>query len=1503
MQCRQCHAENPAEARFCLHCGAPQALHCGHCGRDLPAEARFCMACGQAVGKASSVGQTSKPGAASLAAPAAPAVRTSRAEAVHTPPAAPLPATLGGGRYRVKRFLGEGARKRVYLARDTSLDSEVAIAVVKTEGLDADGLTRVRREAQAMGRLRDHPHIVPVFDIGQEGIQPYIVSQLLEGGSVDDRLREVDAHKLPIAEALRIALQVAQALEHAHSLGIVHRDLKPGNVWLARDGTAKLGDFGLAVALDQSRLTHEGMLVGTVAYIAPEQAMGRTPDSRSDLYALGAMLYEMLAGRPPFLGDDAVTVISQHVSTPPVAPSWHNPEVPPALEALIQKLLAKDPAARPQRASEVVAILRRIQSAPAESAAPPPATGHVVTRRRAAWGRFVGRRQELDQLKEALEDALGGRGSLAMLVGEPGIGKTRLAEEFTVYARLRGAQVLSGRSYEGAVEVAYFPFVEAFRQYVRARPDAELRRELGEGAPDVANLVSEIRQRFPDLPTASPLQGDAERLRLFGSITEFLRAATAAGPLVRHLDDLHWADMPSLLLLRHLARHLAGERLLILGSYRDVELDRTHPLAEVLGTLRRETSFRRVLLRGLPTDDIVAYLTALADEEPDPAVQAGRRALAEALERETEGNPFFIGEVLSHLVESGKLYWDGAHWRTNVTSTSELGIPEGVREVVGRRLSALGEACNRMLTVASAMPAGFSWDVLRTTVEGEEATLLDALEEALAARLIREREGGAAASYEFTHALIRQTLYEELSAPRRVLLHRHIGERLEALHAREPGPHLAELAHHFFQAAPGGDVDKAVDYAVRAGERAVSVAAFEEAAAHFERALQALELVRGASPERQCRVLLALAEVHGRVGALDASRAEAGRAAELARALGSAELLALAALRYGSEHAPSLELDEPRVRLLEEALAACGSEANELVVRLLRRLAIEFTFVDAARAEERANQSVEIARRIGKPGVLAYALSGRHWSLGAAERLEERLPTSRELLAVSMRAGLKDFQSDGHASLHFDLLEKGDAAGARAQLEGYVALAKQTREPAALWLSVVYQGLWAILEGRFEDAERLANAALELARRFEHGGGPMFHAIQISRVRAEQGRLAEMIPVIEAIAKSSPILSWRARLAQLYAEFGREEDARREFEQLAADDFASIPVDTTRLLTLVYVVEACALLRDAKRAEVLYRLLLPYAKRNVVVVNAAVNGSVERYLGQLAATLGRYDDAARHFEAAIDFDRRLGARPLQARVQVDYARMLLLRGAPGDRERALRLANDALGVAHTLGMQLVTERALALKLEAQGVDGTDTRHSVYAVATLVQTAQPDLSADAAADGTVTLVFSDMEGFTHMTESLGDIAAHQVVQTHNRIVREQAAAHGGREVELRGDGFLLAFPSARQAALCAISLQRAFAAHNASNGGRPVRIRIGVHTGEAIKDAEKFFGKTVIQAFRIADLAAGEEILTSSLTAELLRSAGDLRFDAEREVELKGLEGRHRVYALDWRSTA
>jgi len=379
----------------------------------------------------------------------------------------------------VKGFLGEGGRKRVYLAHDTKLDRDVAVAVIKTDGLDEAGLSRVKREAQAMGRLGDHPNIVTVFDIGDDGVQPYIVSQYMGGGDLDGMLSKAPNRRLPILDAMQIAWQVVQGLAHAHGRGIIHRDLKPGNIWLSEDGVPKIGDFGLAVSLDRSRLTIEGMMVGTVAYMAPEQALGRQPDARSDLYSLGCVTYEMVTGRAPFLGDDPVAIISQHINTAPVAPSWHNPEVPRALESMVLRLLAKDPNERPESAAAIPQALQAIV-ATASTTTPVAAESDVNPLDRLAAGIFVGREKEMDELRAGLEDSLSGRGRLMMLVGEPGIGKTRTSEEFATYARLRNVQVLWGRCYEGEGAPRLLA-VGADHPLLRARQRAE-GADVGDGA-------------------------------------------------------------------------------------------------------------------------------------------------------------------------------------------------------------------------------------------------------------------------------------------------------------------------------------------------------------------------------------------------------------------------------------------------------------------------------------------------------------------------------------------------------------------------------------------------------------------------------------------------------------------------------------------------------------------------------------------------------------------------------------------------------------------------------------------------------------------------------------------------------------------------------------------------------------------------------------------------------------------------------------------------------------
>lgn len=552
-----------------------------------------------------------------------------------------------------------------------------------------------------MGRLGDHPHIVTVFDIGDEAGAPYIVSQYMAGGDLAGLIKQAEDHRLPLDVALRIADQICQALEHAHANGVIHRDLKPGNVWLTGEGgphpqlaslapaspaaageadtvpspqhsvmstqhsVAKLGDFGLAIALDRSRLTQAGMMVGTVAYMGPEQALGGEITARSDLYSLGCLLYELVTGRPPFVGDESVAIISQHLNTPPVSPSWHVPDLPPGLEALILRLLEKNAAKRPASADEVRQALSAVTGAPSPAGASEGVQSDPIYRRT-----FVGREQELKQLEGTFDRAISGQGSFAMVVGEPGIGKTALCEQIATYVAVRGGKTLVGHCYEeGSLSLPYLAFVEALRTYVLAREPEKLKSELGTGAAEVARIVSEIRDRVEVEPRAA---GDPEddRWRLLQAVTGFLRNASSVQPLLIVLEDLHWADRGTLDLLLHIARNLEGARLLIVGNYRDVEVDRAHPLSSTLGELRRGGNFLRLPLRGLTIDEVHRMYAQLRGQEVSWAA-------AEAVHRQTEGNPLFVQEVLRYFVEEGLVAREGGRYVRTDERAPEMIVPEG----------------------------------------------------------------------------------------------------------------------------------------------------------------------------------------------------------------------------------------------------------------------------------------------------------------------------------------------------------------------------------------------------------------------------------------------------------------------------------------------------------------------------------------------------------------------------------------------------------------------------------------------------------------------------------------------------------------------------------------------------------------------------------------------------------------------------------------------------------
>jgi class 3 adenylate cyclase len=1392
----------------------------------------------------------------------------------------------------VQRFLGEGGRKRVYLAHDGRLDRDVAIAVIKTEGLDEAGLARVRREAQAMGRLGDHPHVVTVFDIGDEDGQPYIVSQYMAGGDLEGLLQQAENRRLSINQAVLIANQIRQALEHAHSRGIIHRDLKPGNIWLteapsAASGqaqTAKLGDFGLAVALDRSRVTQAGMMMGTVAYMPPEQALGRQADARSDLYSWGCVFYEMVTGRAPFLGDDAVAIISQHINTAPVAPSWHNPEVPRALESLILRCLAKDPDERPESAAAIPEALGAIAET-ASTVAQQAVQAEANPLDRLAGGVFVGREKEMDELRAGLEDALSGRGRLLMLVGEPGIGKTRTAEELATYASLRNTQVLWGRCYEGEGAPAYWPWVQLIRSYVHDREPQALMSEMGPGAADIAQVVSEVRERLPGLPTPPALEPEQARFRLFDSITTFLRNAGNRQPIVLVLDDLHWADKPSLLLLQFLARELRGARLMVLGNYRDVELRRQHPLAQTLGELARQQLSQRILLRGLTGRDVARFIEITAGISPP-------QALVDAVYKETEGNPFFVNEIVRLLVADGRLE------RPEEVKSWSITIPQGVREVVGRRLDHLSEACNRVLTTASVVGREFGLDALERLSDLSGDRLLEVLDEAVGARVVNEVPR-AVGRYGFTHALIRETLYEELGTTRRVRLHRQIGEVLEALHSDNLEPHLPELAYHFSEGAQGGDVDKAIDYATRAGERATALLAYEDAAGHYQTALQALELKDKPDEAQRCELLLALGDVLWNAGNSDRARDTFRRAAGIARTLKDAEHLARAALGLGLEFELGA-VDEPLIALLEEALSALPEKDSAVRTRVMARLASALYFSEEVeRRRSLSDRAVAMARRIGDQSALAYVLGGRrlvYWEPGNAE---ERLAIATEIVRLAKRAEDKGLALAGHSFRVADLLELGDVQAADTEIEAYTQLAEELRQPVPLWQAAVLKTMRVLMEGRFEEGERMAQEALAMGQRTQNPNAPQAFGIQISRVRGEQGRLEELEVMISRFADQYPaVAGWRARLASIYSELGRRDDTERVFEQMAVNDFAWIPRDAAWLVSIVYLAEAAAFLEDTHRARVLYEMLLPYANRNIMVGIAACNGSASRYLGPLTATLGRWDEAERHFEDAQEMNGRMRARPWLARTWHGYAKMLLARDEPGDREKAVELLAQALDTAEELGMKALIEKALALKLEAQGIDPAVSQSSIDAVAASVYVDKPDLRQHAAPDGTVTIFFTDIEGSTALAQRLGDKPYHALLTEHNRILREQLARHGGHEVKAVGDGFMVAFASATRALSSAVDIQRAFARHNESTE-EPINVRIGLNTGESIEEEGDYFGTAVTLAARIADKAKGGQILVSEVVRTVVGSLAGVEFRDAGRKQLKGIKGRQRLYEVVW----
>ena len=629
-----------------------------------------------------------------------------------------------------------------------------------------------------------------------------------------------------------------------------------------------------------------------------------------------------------------------------------------------------------------------------------------------------------------------GRAGSAVIAGEPGIGKTRLASELARAAHQEGAAVLLGRCHE-EVLISYQPFVEAFARYVAAVSPEVLRGQVGPHGGELARLVPELAGRLPDLAEPARVDAGDERFRLFEAAAALLANASRSWPVVLVLEDLHWADKPTALLLTHVVRAIQGHRVLVVGTYRETELG--EPLVSVLADLHRERAVERLRLGSLNRGDVATMISGWLGRPPPTH-------FAHALHRETEGNPFFIEEVLRHLIDADAV--EGTEW-ARLASFTELGIPDGVREAIERRLAALSPAARRVVTMAAAIGRTFSIEVLDALAEQPGERLLDALEEATERRIVEE-EAGALGRYAFAHALIRETLYASLSGPRRVGLHRRIGAIVEQQHADDADPPLGELAYHFVAAAKPGAAAKAVDYSARAARRALAALAYEEAVGHFDRALESLELSNSPDQATRCELLLGLGEARGKASEFDDSRAAFQAAAQLARTADLGEHLARAALGLGRGWIEQGSADPAVVVLLEEALAALPEPGTALRARLLGRLAMELHFSrEPERCQALARQAVALARELGDPSTLAFALNAHHWAQRAQDAVGELLAVADETIRYAEASAELELALQGHSWRLVDLLELGQADEVDDEIAACMTLADRAR-PALL---------------------------------------------------------------------------------------------------------------------------------------------------------------------------------------------------------------------------------------------------------------------------------------------------------------------------------------------------------------------------------------------------------------------------------------------------------------------
>ena len=905
---------------------------------------------------------------------------------------------------------------------------------------------------------------------------------------------------------------------------------------------------------------------------------------------------------------------------------------------------------------------------------------------------IVGRARELDVFRAAFDRMLCGRRQLVLISGEPGIGKTRCAEALADVAEDQGALVLWGRCHEEAGAPPYWPWVQILRAYVEASSLDEVRLNMGAAAKDIAALVPELldaSQRTQETP-GSIADASAARFRTFDAIGQFFHQATQQVPITLVLDDLHWADAPSLSLLEFLSQELLRSRLLVVGTHRDTDGSRTKPLLSTLGGLSRDSDGQRVHLAGLSQIAIGEVAERLCD------VRLSDSAI-EIIYQQTDGNPLFAIELIKVLIEEGT----GA-----AIATIPGRIPAGVHETIGRRLTRLSDRCNDLLCVAAVHGRQFTAREIAVAMDEDVQQVLTVLEQAVQAGIVQSNID-ASGSYQFTHALIRETIYEELPVVDRLRMHGRAGDALVRVHGAHLEASLTRIAHHFHEAAALGNTDRAVVFALRAAESAERMHAYEEAILHYDHVIEMLEGGGLMHDERLARAYMLKGSALSLLGQVQSSIEVLLEAANRTRVLGSAGLLVdvLMLLAMASSHVAQQHI----VPLLDRALTLLPKADSAARAKALATLAFaQRTVADKAQIQLLVDEALDMASRSCDATARCACYQLTLLALrGNPESLHCRLRLGEDYIAVAQSTASARLLAEAYHWQALNYFESGQLEELEVLLEHYDSLGT-ARFGLHQHRTGAYRVTLALLRGEWADLESRIEGLLQIGKKTRRDDADGVYGAQMFALNRDLGRLDALAPQIKKIAANPTRRMWEPGLMLICAEIGLLCEARAIFERLVEQNCCAIRHDDMYVTCLVFCAETCCALADAPRAASLYQLLLPYRRQTANHPTAVCFGPTHLYLAMLACTASWPDLAREHFGQALAFSRAMRAWPCLARALFRYGAFLVSREADADRRLGRQQLLEAEQLARRLGMtRLVVDIDKLLHVRERGVTFPD----------------------------------------------------------------------------------------------------------------------------------------------------------------------------------------------------